>query len=162
MIILNGTKAEHLDMLDGGIIQRLLEEKWKTFARLQFLKRLAILFVHLFVLSAAVYSRPDRTRSLMPPVDELEPLDYSRFCFEIITCLSCFGFLIVQQNAEIKNLGLAGFLRQLVTKLYLNLMSIILSCYCVECSTDTQSSQGDIPDIQFPDVIVHTIPIDGR
>ncbi len=35
MIILNGTKAEHLDMLDGGIIQRLLEEKWKTFARVR-------------------------------------------------------------------------------------------------------------------------------
>lgn len=32
-IILNGTKEEHLDMLDGGIIQRLLEEKWKTFAQ---------------------------------------------------------------------------------------------------------------------------------
>ncbi|XP_033323673.2 transient receptor potential cation channel subfamily V iav isoform X4 [Megalopta genalis] len=32
-IILNGTKEEHLNMLDGGIIQRLLEEKWKTFAR---------------------------------------------------------------------------------------------------------------------------------
>lgn len=42
-IILNGTKEEHLDMLDGGIIQRLLEEKWKTFARvkslLEFLNR---------------------------------------------------------------------------------------------------------------------------
>lgn len=34
-IILNGTKEEHLDMLDGGIIQRLLEEKWKTFARVR-------------------------------------------------------------------------------------------------------------------------------
>ncbi|XP_051173133.1 uncharacterized protein LOC127289317 isoform X4 [Leptopilina boulardi] len=32
-IILNGTKEEHLAMLDGGIIQKLLEEKWKTFAR---------------------------------------------------------------------------------------------------------------------------------
>lgn len=32
-IILDGTKEEHLDMLDGGIIQKLLEEKWKTFAR---------------------------------------------------------------------------------------------------------------------------------
>jgi len=30
---LDGTKEEHLDMLDGGIIQKLLEEKWKTFAR---------------------------------------------------------------------------------------------------------------------------------
>ena len=35
MIILNGTKEEHLDMLEGGIIQRLLEEKWKTFARVR-------------------------------------------------------------------------------------------------------------------------------
>lgn len=34
-IILNGTKQEHLNMLDGGIIQRLLEEKWKTFARVR-------------------------------------------------------------------------------------------------------------------------------
>lgn len=32
-IILNGTKEEHLDMLDGGIIQKLLEEKWKTFVQ---------------------------------------------------------------------------------------------------------------------------------
>ena len=33
MIILDGTKEEHLDMLQGGIIEKLLEEKWKTFAR---------------------------------------------------------------------------------------------------------------------------------
>lgn len=33
MIILNGESSEHLDMLEGGVIQRLLEEKWKTFAR---------------------------------------------------------------------------------------------------------------------------------
>ena len=63
-------------MLDGGIIQRLLEEKWKTFARVtqtkkiykhtmntifqnQFLKRLLILVVHLLFLSLAVYLRPD-------------------------------------------------------------------------------------------------------
>lgn len=45
-------------MLDGGIIQRLLEEKWKTFAQNQFLKRLLILFVHLLFLSLSVYLRP--------------------------------------------------------------------------------------------------------
>lgn len=74
-IILNGTKEAHLDMLgrkhiyvndhdlnlfpDGGIIQRLLEEKWKAFARNQFLKRLIILIVHLAFMSLAVYMRPD-------------------------------------------------------------------------------------------------------
>lgn len=30
-IILEGNKNEHLDMLKGGVIQKLLEEKWKTF-----------------------------------------------------------------------------------------------------------------------------------
>lgn len=39
-IILNGTKEEHLDMLDGGIIQRLLEEKWKTFARVKMFEQI--------------------------------------------------------------------------------------------------------------------------
>ena len=38
MIILAGTKEEHLDMLEGGIVQKLLEEKWKTFARVSLLK----------------------------------------------------------------------------------------------------------------------------
>lgn len=49
-IILNGTKEEHLDMLDGGIIQRLLEEKWKTFARVRKKKIISIInFELLFV-----------------------------------------------------------------------------------------------------------------
>ena len=33
MIILAGTKEEHLNMLEGGIIAKLLEEKWATFAQ---------------------------------------------------------------------------------------------------------------------------------
>ena len=33
LIILAGTKPEHLNMLEGGIIAKLLEEKWKTFAQ---------------------------------------------------------------------------------------------------------------------------------
>ncbi len=35
MIILNGTKEEHLNMLEGGIIAKLLEEKWTTFAQVR-------------------------------------------------------------------------------------------------------------------------------
>lgn len=115
MIILNGTKEEHLDMLDGGIIQRLLEEKWKTFAQRQFLKRLGILFFHLFALSAAVYTRPRRDRPLIPhDYDDLSGMDIARFCFEIVTCLSCIGYVVIQQISELKNVGLKGFLYQLV------------------------------------------------
>ena len=114
MIILNGTKEEHLDMLDGGIIQRLLEEKWKTFARMQFLKRLIILFLHLLSLSVAVYTRPNQDRPLMTDVDHLEPIDYVRFTFEILTCLSCVGYVVIAQSSEIRNLGIKGYLSQLV------------------------------------------------
>ena len=35
MIILAGTKEEHLNMLEGGIIAKLLEEKWGTFAQVR-------------------------------------------------------------------------------------------------------------------------------
>lgn len=118
MIVLNGTKEEHLDMLDGGIIQRLLEEKWKTFARMQFLKRLGILFFHLLALSGAVYTRPSQDRPLMDDYDRLDATDFARFCFEIVTCLSCVGYVVVQQSSELKNLGLRGFLSQLVKQRY--------------------------------------------
>lgn len=57
-------------MLDGGIIQRLLEEKWKTFAQNQFLKRLLILFVHLFFLSISVYLRPATENAANREYDE--------------------------------------------------------------------------------------------
>ena len=38
MIILAGKKEEHLNMLEGGIIAKLLEEKWSTFAQMFFIK----------------------------------------------------------------------------------------------------------------------------
>lgn len=33
MLILAGTKEEHLNMLEGGIIAKLLDEKWSTYAK---------------------------------------------------------------------------------------------------------------------------------
>lgn len=47
MIILAGKKEEHLNMLEGGIIAKLLEEKWTTFAQMFFMKRLIICIIHL-------------------------------------------------------------------------------------------------------------------
>ncbi|XP_017777192.1 PREDICTED: uncharacterized protein LOC108563119 [Nicrophorus vespilloides] len=110
-IILNGTKEEHLDMLDGGIIQRLLEEKWKTFARNQFLKRLLILFVHLVFLSLAVYLRPDDPdEPLLRYTDD--PVVITRYICEIGVVLGVLSYLILQQGDEIKNQGMLAFLKQ--------------------------------------------------
>lgn len=129
-------------MLDGGIIQRLLEEKWKTFARNQFLKRLLILFVHLFFLSISVYTRP-ATENLqnkeyeeshtdrIPTADgttkehedseetEDDPMNNSistmiRYFSEVATLVGVLSYVVFQQGDEIKNQGLPAFLKQLV------------------------------------------------
>ncbi|XP_076372921.1 transient receptor potential cation channel subfamily V member 5-like [Tachypleus tridentatus] len=106
IIILNGKTNEHLDMLDGGVIQRLLEEKWKTFARNEFLKRLAITFLHLIVLSIAVYLRPLPGEGLFGT----DIRSVCRYAAEVGTCLGAVSFVVFQQGEEIKAQGLLGFL----------------------------------------------------
>ncbi|XP_072382933.1 uncharacterized protein iav [Diabrotica undecimpunctata] len=133
-IILNGTKEEHLDMLDGGIIQRLLEEKWKTFARNQFLKRLLILVVHLIFLSLAAYLRPDD-----PDVPLLEwsddPTTIARYVAEVGTILGVLSYVIFQQGDEIRNQGLWTFLRQQSNsppKTIFLISNLLILC-CIPC-----------------------------
>nr|XP_045581773.1 uncharacterized protein LOC123745342 [Procambarus clarkii] len=126
MIILNGTKSEHLDMLEGGIIQRLLEEKWKTFARNQFLKRLAIMLLQLILLSVAVYLRPcycgpKNMQRNKPEIrkmlyDEFFDNDFksiARYCFEGGTLAGVISYVVFQQGEEIMNQGLSSFMRGL-------------------------------------------------
>lgn len=118
-------------MLDGGIIQRLLEEKWKTFAQNQFLKRLLILVVHLICLSTSVYLRPahdgedeedeNDAADLVKNADEEDEYDLqtiARYCAELCTIMGVLSFLIFQQGDEIKNQGLSAFLKQLVRYLW--------------------------------------------
>ncbi|XP_025267345.1 uncharacterized protein LOC105257199 isoform X2 [Camponotus floridanus] len=133
-IILNGTKEEHLDMLDGGIIQRLLEEKWKTFARLQFLKRLIILVFHLASLSLAVYFRPADTDAVLLQWPE-EITDVIRTAAECITVLGVLNYILVQLGGEMINVGPLSFLKQLShepAKLIF-VISNLLILACIPC-----------------------------
>ncbi|XP_076181972.1 transient receptor potential cation channel subfamily V iav isoform X2 [Ptiloglossa arizonensis] len=133
-IILNGTKEEHLDMLDGGIIQRLLEEKWKTFARLQFLKRLIILAFHLTSLSLAMYTRPADTNVVLLKWPE-EITEVVRTISECTTVIGVLGYILVQLGGEIINIGLPSFLKQLShepAKLIF-LISNLLILACIPC-----------------------------
>ncbi|XP_046831751.1 uncharacterized protein LOC124429910 [Vespa crabro] len=111
-IILNGTKEEHLNMLDGGIIQRLLEEKWKTFARLQFLKHLIILVFHLTSLSLAIYLRPAELDAVLLKWPE-EITEMARIAAECITIAGVFNYIFLQQGGEMMNVGLLSFFKQL-------------------------------------------------
>nr|QGX90117.1 putative inactive [Schistocerca gregaria] len=143
-IILNGTKEAHLDMLDGGIIQRLLEEKWKTFARMQFLKRLAILALHLLFLSTAIYLRPkDHDEPLLGPTDWGS---VARYCAELATVGGVLSYVILQQGEEIKNQGLLSFLKQLShapdKAIFLASNLMILACIPLRVMGDKRTEEA--------------------
>ncbi|CAF4221653.1 unnamed protein product, partial [Didymodactylos carnosus] len=64
--IVNGKTEEHLEMLDNMVIDRLLNDKWSTFARANFMRQLVLLVIHICFLSTAVFlrSRDDKTNKL--------------------------------------------------------------------------------------------------
>ena len=116
MLILAGTKEEHLNMLEGGIIAKLLEEKWATFAMMMFYKKLAKLFLHLICLSVALYSRPRKERSLvngMREGTEVTKDDVTRYIFEVASLLGTFEFFLVQNGEELKNAGVGSYFKSL-------------------------------------------------
>ncbi|XP_055383290.1 uncharacterized protein LOC129613315 [Condylostylus longicornis] len=151
-IILNGTKEEHLDMLDGGIIQRLLEEKWKTFAHRQFLKRLLILFVHLFFLSCSVYLRPENNETANAEKEKEEnDNDYDirqlmRYACEMTTLIGVISFVVFQQGDEIKNQGFQAFLKQLrnapAKAIFLVSNLLIISCIPFRIMGDVETEEA--------------------
>ncbi|CAM1305235.1 Iav (predicted) [Pycnogonum litorale] len=110
IIILSGKKKQHLDMLDGGVIQRLLEEKWKTFARMQFLKRFGLLLLHLITLTTAISLRPSINESL---VGNFDTNTVVRYCAEIASCLGCLSYVFFEKGAEIRAQGIVTFFMKL-------------------------------------------------
>ncbi|XP_045540319.1 uncharacterized protein LOC106718706 [Papilio machaon] len=142
-IILNGTKQEHLNMLDGGIIQRLLEEKWKTFARQKFLKRLMIFMLHLLLLSVSVYLRHSSIEADANPNWGLEVTDARggiRLASELGTILSTLCYIILQQGDEIKNQGLVAYFKQLIHEpaKFIFLASNLLLLACIPARLSRQ------------------------
>nr|QDR50962.1 Inactive transient receptor potential vanilloid [Heliconius melpomene] len=148
-IILNGTKQEHLNMLDGGIIQRLLEEKWKTFARTKFLKRLLILMLHLLLLSVSVYLRHSSLEADAHPNWGLEVDDARsgiRLSTELGTIISTLCYIILQQGDEIKNQGVIAYIKQLIHEpakfIFLASNILLLACIPARLSTQTSLEEG--------------------
>ncbi|XP_053678362.1 uncharacterized protein LOC128728743 [Anopheles nili] len=169
-IILNGTKEEHLNMLDGGIVERLLDEKWKTFARNQFIKRLLILAIHLFCLSCSVYLRPVRTFSEgdgevgdgggavaeslsgsegdgeFETDEDIDLSTWVRYGFEVATVMGVLSYVVLQQGDEIKNQGLFSFLKSLgqapAKAIFLISNILILACIPLRMMGDTETEEA--------------------
>lgn len=66
MLILQGTKEEHLNMLEGGIIAKLLDEKWSTYAKVSAEQELEAKLWFLGVLHEAADDSP------AAPVDHVD------------------------------------------------------------------------------------------
>ncbi|VDK50895.1 unnamed protein product [Anisakis simplex] len=64
MTVINGSTAEHLDMIGSEVIQRLLADKWKAFASRKLFERLGLLALHLVFLCFVVYLRPTEPERL--------------------------------------------------------------------------------------------------
>ncbi|KAK5969355.1 Olfactory channel [Trichostrongylus colubriformis] len=113
MTVINGSTAEHLDMIGSEVIQRLLADKWKAFAMRKLIERLALLIVQLVTLSIVVYIRPTEIKRLYL----IEPQwdDWVRTICEILTIANCVFFVFFQQLGEIRTQGLAGYFRNLKT-----------------------------------------------
>ncbi|CAF3380623.1 unnamed protein product [Rotaria sp. Silwood1] len=60
MSIVSGKTEDHLDMLDNMVIERLLNDKWSSFARVNFVRQLVLLCLHLLFLTTAVFLRNPR------------------------------------------------------------------------------------------------------
>ncbi|VDM59077.1 unnamed protein product [Angiostrongylus costaricensis] len=113
MTVINGSTAEHLDMIGSEVIQRLLADKWKAFAMRKLIERLALLIVQLVTLSIVVYVRPTEVSRLY--MQEPQWDDYIRTVCEVLTIINCVFFVFFQQFGEIRTQGLTGYFRNLKT-----------------------------------------------
>uniref|UniRef100_A0A7I4YJU2 Ion_trans domain-containing protein n=2 Tax=Haemonchus contortus TaxID=6289 RepID=A0A7I4YJU2_HAECO len=113
MTVINGSTAEHLDMIGSEVIQRLLADKWKAFAMRKLIERLALLIIQLITLSIVVYVRPTEVKRLY--MNEPEWDDWIRTICEILTILNCVFFVFFQQLGELRTQGLTGYFRNLKT-----------------------------------------------
>ncbi|XP_045165814.2 transient receptor potential cation channel subfamily V member 5-like isoform X2 [Mercenaria mercenaria] len=105
MIAINGEEDDHLEMLEGGVMRQLLDDKWKTFARKRFIQRLILTFIHLSMISVAIYLRPASDLLTYNSAS-----DGVRFAAEIIVCLMCLAYLILEV-IEIGAQGALAFLK---------------------------------------------------
>ena len=90
MMIVQGRKNKHLDIVSNHVIEHLLNEKWRIFGFRKFVRLLALFFLHLACLTTAVYLRPDQLSDLRYGTS---PIDIARYVFESSVVL--INFIVV-------------------------------------------------------------------
>lgn len=109
--IVNGNTDGHLDMLEIGVVSRLLGDKWETFAKTKLFYKIIFSFFHLLLLTIAVYTRANDRNNLWiwPPVTSST---YARYISELfLVCLSIIQLFFNGQ--EINAQGFVFYLKNL-------------------------------------------------
>lgn len=125
-LIIDGETDAHLDMVEGKVIKQLLDEKWKTFAQAGFFKLFGFAFVHLILLSIAVYTRP--VGNLL---QFRGPIDGVRFTCELLICL--FSVIVIwKQMIDLYQQGFRGYLKN-CTHAPSKTIFVICCCMMLAC-----------------------------
>ncbi|UJR35317.1 hypothetical protein I4U23_028078 [Adineta vaga] len=106
MSIVSGKTENHLDMLDNMVIERLLNDKWSSFARVNFIRQLILLCLHLFALTTAICLRN-------PKDDQTLPRKIICHIAEICVLCGCIISIFALQAKEIYLQGLNYSLQNL-------------------------------------------------
>lgn len=109
LITMNGNTSDHLDMLNSGIIYRLLEEKWKAFARGKFYRRLLFAVLYLLFFSLSIYYRPRDLAFLRIETNE----ELFRVVAESITVLGAIIYLVLEIKDVLISQGIKAQLNSL-------------------------------------------------
>ncbi len=119
MSIVSGKTEAHLDMLDNMVIERLLNDKWSSFARVNFVRQLILLCLHLFFLTTAIWLRN--------PKDD-QPLTKKILCYiaEICVIIGCAMSIFSLQAKEIYLQGFNYYIQNLVNKSFIFLIFLFI------------------------------------
>ncbi|OAF67790.1 hypothetical protein A3Q56_04484 [Intoshia linei] len=104
--ITDGETTDHLEMLQGGVLSQLLDEKWKIYARKRFFIRFLFAILYLIVMSVSIYLRTDN--NLFMVISRYD-VDFVRTLFEFFLLLMVIIYIFLEFQ-EIFILGIKGYI----------------------------------------------------
>jgi hypothetical protein len=118
--VVNGSTDDHLEMLEIGVIDRLLNDKWSTYAQKRLIQRMIVSCIHLLCLTIAVYTRAaDANHLFVWPGDTSNPANtWVRYIAEICVIIGCLANLF-QAGQEIYAQGILYYIKNLVSHIQL-------------------------------------------
>ena len=129
MMIVQGRKDSHLDMVSNQVVDHLLDEKWRIFGYWKFIRLLVAFIIHIVCLTVAVYLRPDQLADLRYGTSDM---DIARYAFESLVVLISLIVLGLAAR-EIYLESLSGYWQNLVSipSRAIYVIGIVLLLLCI-------------------------------